>query len=357
MTPLTSMALRRSRRRPPILVAALLVVSGLSVPGSAAAQSVAVVERPVEDLKAVFGTVQSVDQLTARARISGTVEGITVDEGDTVRRGEVLGTVTDETLAQRLAALDAQVRALESQRQQAETDYERARQLRQSGTVPQAALDDAQTQVNVVTAQLAAARAEREATREMMNQGAILAPVNGRVLEVHTADGAVMMPGEPLATIAEETYVLRLYLPERHARFIEEGDPVLVGEALMEADADGLRQGTVRQVYPRMDQGRVVADVSVPDGLGDFFVGERVRVWVTAGTRPAIVVPRAYVFDRFGVDFVRLEDGREVVVRTGRPVPEGAVEVGFDDPIEILSGLRAGDVIVPPDAAGPGAGS
>lgn len=345
----------RRRRR---LILPVLLSTLLALPGAASAQGetrdargpIEVVERPIEDLKAVFGTVQSVDQLMARARIAGTVDGIAIDEGDRVERGQVLGTVADETLVQQLAALDARVRALESQLQQAETDYDRARQLRQSGTIPQANLDDAQTQVNVVTAQLAAARAEREATQEMLNQGAILAPVNGRVLEVHTADGAVMMPGEPLATIAEETYVLRLYLPERHARFIAEGDPVLVGEALMETDADGLREGTVRQVYPRMDQGRVVADVTVPGGLGDFFVGERVRVWVTAGTRPAIVIPRNYVFERFGVDFVRLEDGREIVVRTGRPVPDGAAEVGFDDPIEILSGLRPGDVVVPPAA-------
>jgi RND family efflux transporter MFP subunit len=330
-------------------VALALMLLG-AAPAMAQPGPITIAPVAVDDLKAVFGTVESLDQLMARARISGTVEGIMIDEGDRVERGQMIGTVVDARLDQQLAALDARVRALESQLAQAETDYQRARQLRQSGTIPQAALDDAQTQVNVVTAQLAAARAEREALREQRDQGAVLAPVNGRVLEVQTADGEVMMAGEALATIAEETFVLRLYLPERHARFIREGDPVLVGDSLMQAEADGLREGTIRQVYPRLDQGRVVADATVPGGLGDFFVGERVRVWVSAGTRQAVVIPRGYVFQRFGVDFVRLEDGRDVVVRTGREVPDSAVDT-VEDGIEILSGLRPGDVIVPPPAA------
>jgi len=327
-------------------LAIVAAVLGLAVSGAGpvAAQSFDVALTPVEDLKAVFATVESVDTVTARARIGGTIDGITIDEGDTVAAGALLGTVRDESLVQTLAALDARVAALESQLDQARTDLERAERLRATGTVPQASLDDARTAVNVVTSQLAAARAEREATAERIGQGEIRAPEAGRVLDVQAVDGTVLLPGEPLATLAAERYVLRLYLPERHARFIAEGDPVLVGSGPMEPEeTEDLREGRIRQVYPRLDRGRVVADADVA-GLGDFFVGERIRVHVAAGTREAVVIPRAYVFSRFGLDYVRLEDGREVVVRTGLPVSVDGIEA----PIEILSGLRAGDVIVPP---------
>ena len=44
------------------------------------------------------------------------------------------------------------------------------------------------------------------------------------------------------------------------------------------------RFGTIKLVYPQIEDGRVVAD-AVVDGLGDYFVSERIRVWVSAGER------------------------------------------------------------------------
>lgn len=311
---------------------------------SALAQPHEVSVREVDDLKAVFGTVESVETVTARARLTGVVEGLAVDEGSWVEKGQVLGSVRDEKLPLQLAALEAQVAALEAQQRQATTDLDRARRLRESGTIPQARLDDAQTAVNVITAQLAAMKAEREVVSEMLDEAAVIAPAAGRVLQVHVIDGAVVMNGEPIAEIAADQYVLRLYLPERHARFMDAGDRVLVGGAGLGGDAQDLRDGTVRQVYPEMDRGRVVADVTVA-GLGDFFVGERTKVYVSAGRRSAIIVPERYVYQRFNLDYVMLQDGREVVVRAGLPRPDG-------DGIEILSGLRPGDIIVPPAGGG-----
>ena len=178
----------------------------------------------------------------------------------------------------------------------------------------------------------------------------MLAPANGRVLQVKVIDGAVVVPGETVASIATETYVLRLHLPERHARFMHEGDPVLVGSrglapASPQATDAALKRGTVRQVYPELSGGQVVADATV-SGLGDFFVGERVRVYVATGTRQAIVVPPDWIVRRFGTDFLRLADGTETPVQIGGPIP--ALD-GQPGGIEVLSGLKPDDVIVRPE--------
>ncbi len=58
------------------------------------------------------------------------------------------------------------------------------------------------------------------------------------------------------------------------------GDAVLIGARGPATDDRGtLRQGRVRLVYPEIQGGRVIADVEV-EGLGDYFVGERTRVYV-----------------------------------------------------------------------------
>jgi hypothetical protein len=158
-------------------------------------------------------------------------------------------------------------------------------------------------------------------------------------------EGSVVMPGESIATIAANEYLLRLEVPERHARFIKTGDLVHLGGRGLGTSEDALVEGHITQVYPELTNGRVVADAEVP-GLGSYFVGERVLVWISAGKRQAMIVPRRFVFKRFGLDYVRLSgsDGAisDAVVQTGRT--GGAVQ----DAIEILAGLSIGDTLVQP---------
>ena len=328
-------------------IATAILAVGLIVGGAAAAAagaSFTVAETTVEDQKAVFATVESVDVIAARARIGGTVGELAVDEGARVENGQVIARVHDAKLRIRLAGVSARIESLKSQRKLAAIGLERVDALRRSGTVSQARLDAARTDLEVVDRNLAAMQAERGLVVQQQAEGAVKAPAAGRVLAVHVTAGSVVLAGETIATIAAETYVLRLQLPERHARFIGVGDAVLVGGrglAEQAAAAGEWRPGRIRQVYPRLRQGRVVADVEV-DGLGDFFVGERVRVSVATGERPAYVVPRRFLFRRHGLTFVRLEDGGEAVVQPGEARAGG---------IEILSGVRPGDVLLEPETA------
>ena len=116
----------------------------------------------------------------------------------------------------------------------------------------------------------------------------------------------------------------------------------MVGARGLAVDDKGLREGRVRQVYPELDRGRVVADVTA-EGLGDYFVGERTRVYVATGKRPAIVVPADYLVVRSGVTYARIAGLGDTVVQPGLPVQGG---------IEVLSGLRPGDVLVKPAEGG-----
>ncbi len=307
-----------------------------------AAEHITVTRTIVEDLKAVFTTVESVHQVPARSRSGGTLEHLAVAEGDKVSTGQVLARVRDAKLPLQLAALDARLKSSEAQLRQTRQELDRARQLRQTGSGSQQRMDDAQTAADVADAQLAALRAERDLVAEQMHEGDVLAPSDGRILKVLAVDGTVVMPGEAVATIATENYVLRLRLPERHARFLKKGDTVLVGArglGIPDESSAALRKGTIGRVYPELVGGEVVADAEVPD-LGDFFVGERVRVMVATGARETIIVPDDFVFRRFGLSYVRRETGGDTVIQTG---PSHG---GTD--IEILSGLRAGDVLVRP---------
>lgn len=299
----------------------------------------------VADQKAVFATVESPNAVPARARIGGTVASLAVRQGDPVSQGQVIAVVGDDKLLLQIGSLDAQINGLQSQLAQAQTDLTRAETLFRQGVGPRTTMDQARTAVDVATSVLRARTAERAVALQNLQEGQVLAPVAGRVLTVPITKGTVVLNGDTIATIGELPFMLRLRIPERHAVSLKVGETIRLDPQQLGV-AQGT-SGTISLIYPQIEEGRVVADAQVAD-LAGYFVGDRVRVWIDAGTRPSYVVPAGFVATRFGIDYVRLRqpggDAVEVPVQRGleRPSPE------LPDGLELLSGVTAGDVLVHP---------
>ncbi|PWE18497.1 efflux RND transporter periplasmic adaptor subunit [Marinicauda salina] len=330
-----------------MLAAALaLLAASVAQPAAADGETFDVARTRIADEKAVFATVESLDVVPARARLSGTIGELRIDEGDRVESGEVIAVVVSEQISPQIASLNSRVAALEAQLEQARADLARDQRLFDRGIVSEARIETARTQVQVLENQVASAREERAVVVQRAREGDVLAPASGVVLEAPLTSGSVVQPGEVVARVASEQYVLRLRLPERHARFIAEGDEIRVDAAALAGDVGD--RGVIRQVYPEIRDGRVIADARV-EGLGDYFVGERVRVFVATDERDAILVPEPFLSTRYGLDYALLsqDDGtvREVVVQRGparRETDDGTPL------IEILSGLEPGDRLVAP---------
>lgn len=332
------------RRRGVLALLGLAVMTQVAAGELSAAEvPVTVTERP--DLKAVFAQVQSRDVIPARARIGGTVTALSVEEGSAVRAGDVIAIVVDDKLALQLGAVDAKIKAVEAELGNARVELERGNKLLQGGVIPKTRIDLLQTQFDVLTNQLNAAKADRAVLQQQQAEGEVLAPAPGRVLSVPVTKGSVIMPGEPIARIAGGGYFLRLSLPERHAAHIKTGDEVIVGGRGMTdlASDKPLATGKVVKVYPEIESGNVLADAEVAE-LGDFFVGERTRVWIPVAMRRVVSVPANAVTTRAGVDYVTLARGNVAV-----PVILGArFEDNGTPAVEILSGLAEGDSVVTP---------
>ena len=287
---------------------------------------------PVTEWKSVYGRIEARDRVPARARLGGTLVDLTITEGDTVTAGQVLGTVVDEKLALQLRAVEAQTASLTAQLDNGLSELARGEDLLARGVTTVQRLDALRTQVDVLEGQLAAIAAQRQVIEQQAAEGAVLAPAAGRVLDVPVSKGAVVMPGEAIATIGGGGFFLRLAVPERHATALKEGDEIRI-EA-----PEGQTTGTLVRLYPLIENGRVVADVDVTN-LSDRFVDARVLVSLPVGERQALLVPEAAVIARQGLDFVETSLGLRSVVPGQRHVISGQAMV------EILSGLQAGDVL------------
>jgi RND family efflux transporter MFP subunit len=306
---------------------------------AARAETLTVQATDIVDQKAVFATVESPNVVPARARIGGTVIALSVRDGDAVQVGQTIATIVDDKIALQIRSLDAQIVGLQAQVAQAQTDLARAETLYRQGSGPKVTMDQARTALDVAQSSLKARIAEREVTQQSMAEGAVHAPVAGRILQVPVTQGSVALPGDSIAMIAEQGFKLRLRIPERYAAGLREGDTIRADAGQLGVDKP--LTGRITLVYPQIEEGRVVADAAVP-GLGDYFVGERLRVWIAAGHREGIILPPRFIITRFGLDNVRLQRGsvvEEVPVQRGTVTAEG---------IEILSGVMPGDVLVAP---------
>ena len=258
----------------------------------------------------------------------------------------MLALVGDDKLQIQIRSLDAQIAGLQAQLAQGQADLTRAETLARTGAVSRQQLDQARTTVDVANSALAARTAERGVVVQQVSEGAVLAPRAGRILQVPVTKGSVVLPGDAIASVAEADYVLRLSLPERHAAFVHLNDKVRLDGADLGRDRAGVRhRGAGVSADPgRPRHGRCVRARRrsllrrpAHPGLG---AGRR--------TDKLSSSPARLIHTRFGLSYVDRRDAggsdSEIPVQRGRDTPTP----DMPDGVEILSGLRSGDVLVAP---------
>ena len=315
----------------------VIAVLAASLPLALLAEDLLLAPVSVTEWKAVYGRIEARSRIPARARLGGTLVSLNAIEGDVVTAGQVVAQVVDAKINYQLAAVDAQLQALASQLDNAQVELTRGEDLLARGVTTAQRLDALRTQVDVLTGQIAAVSADRKVVEQQALEGAVLAPIAGRILSVPVAAGAVVLPGEAVVTIGGGGIFLRIAVPERHAAFLQEGATIEI------ETATGPSQGTLARIYPLIENGRVIADVEVPD-LPESFIDARVLVRVPVDTRTALMVPETAVITRTGLDFVEVAGPEGPVLRTvvlgQHETLDGAAM------IEVLSGLVFGDRVV-----------
>ena len=323
------------------LVLAVLLAGGLSGCGgtkapdapakAAAGPRLTVAMQDTTDWQAVAADVTTRDQAQVIARIPGLLSSLQVRAGDPVRKGQVIGRITDSQLGYQAGAYGAQAAAAGAQAEAARADLQRVLYLYQNGVYAKARLDQAQAAARVAGAQVRAAEAQKSAVNAVAGQGMVVAPSAGTVLHADVPAGSPVTPGMVIAVVTSGPVVLRLDMPEGLAARVMPGAKVAV---------DGVAgEGTVTRVYPAVQAGQVSADVTMP-GLDSRLIGRRMAARVAAGSRRVILVPRSFVTTRFGLDSVTMiaRDGSALQV----PVQTAPADGGR---VEILSGVNPGDVL------------
>ena len=385
-----SASLRRWIKRS-LLIALVLAVAGFLLRDL-------ILGKPVEAYQAVrsdlvqsvvaSGRIMTPQRVAVGAVITGRVERIPVQEGQSVRRGDILVVLDDRderaAVVQARAAVaqaEAKVRQLrelglpaaeqslvqaQANLTQARRQYDRAADLKARGFVSQAALDDAQRNLDVAGSQLRAAglqvqsnsaagsefavaqtalaqaRASLGVAQAKLDDTVIRAPVDGILIARAVEPGNVVQPGKELMALAPagETQVV-VQIDEKNLAQMRVGQ-----KALGSADAFPRERFAAELVYinPGIDalRGAVEVKLRVPDPpeyfRQDMTVSVDIEVARSAGT---VVVPAEVVREANSAQpWVLAVDGGRATRR--------AVKLGLkgDGRMEVLEGVAPGDHLI-----------
>ncbi|WP_462321621.1 efflux RND transporter periplasmic adaptor subunit [Halochromatium sp.] len=281
----------------------------------------------------VHAEVQPVERPEARARIAGLLRELVVDEGDAVEDGQVIARVEPPKLESRIAAARAERTRAEASERQTQRALARAEELHVEDVMSQADLDDAREAAVSATNAVEAAAAEIDTLLARQERGEVLAPATGWVIEVLPTTGSAMQAGGLIARIAAAPALIRVAVPERHLGRLQQATSLTLETTL------GPQQAELVKLYPDVRQGRVEADLRLPEGQPALPVGRRVPVRLTLDQVERLVVPERLISERHGLTFVyRAEAGCTLVQLGARR----------GDRMIVLSGLRAGDRLIAP---------
>ncbi len=308
---------------------------------------VSVHQGEIREIVRVPALIEARNAPLLHGKVSAEVVDIRVDEGDTVRKGQLLARLDDEGFRLDRKAVLADIARLEATLANQQLTLKRDQRLFTKGLVPDTRLDASRTAVKQTRAALAHARALLEKADYQLSHTRILSPIDGVVQQRLVSVGDYLNPMSPaskaLFRIVDTHHLrARLYFPDTLAERLKPGLPVILD--------DGRRRLETRldKVLPVLeDASRALVALADFDNTADWPPGLHLNADVALTVhRHALLVPDAVLVQRpAGIVAYRLrEDDRVEAV----PVVTG---IRRDGQVEILSGLAAGDQVVLDGAA------
>ena len=374
------------RRRWPWIVAAILGVLVLI-----AAAGMVLGERPVEVETATAiapgaggsnsvldatGYVVARRMATVSAKVPGKVREVRIEEGQTVRVGEIIATLDpidaehERALAQsQLQAARSQAGSLQAQLREAEANASRLAPLLRQQLVSKAQHDQAIAQRDSLRAQLDTARRNAEVAERGLRIAAqgvdntvVRAPFDGVVIAKAAQPGEIVSPMAAgggftrtgIGTIVDmDSLEVEVDVGESYIGRVRPGMPV---EATLNAYPDWKIPAEVIAIIPTADRAKATVKVRIKLNQKDPRIVPDMGVKVSfldeakpgdTGKRAGVRIPAAAVVEREGKQVVFVVGEKDVVTMT--PVTVGE-EMGESD-VQVMSGLDSGATVVvsPPD--------
>jgi HlyD family secretion protein len=292
------------------------------------------------------GTVQSKVPVAVSTKITGILEKLYADQGDLVKKGQLLAEIDSAELRARAAAAQAAKNRAQRELIRAEADvgkaranlglaqsnYQRDLEVFKPGYISKAAFDTSKAQLKVAESEVNASQAtvtslqaavkqaesETQAAQALHNYTRILAPMSGLITSRKAEVGATVSPGTPIYQLVNlNTVWVAAWIDISQMSQIQENQ-----EATIRLRSGRQFPGRVERINAEADAvtREMEVDVKFDQIPAPLIIGEEAEVVINTGSMKAPCAPLTAMTERGGQSGVLLvEQGRLVF----RPVMSG----------------------------------
>ncbi len=280
--------------------------------------------KPVTNQIELLGTIEAVNRVELAAQISGNITKLPVVLGSTVKKGDLIATIS-------AGNINAKLSQSKSQLEQAQRNLAREEKLLRKKAATREKVRSMQETVDI------AAAAYREA-QTFESYTSIRTPISGKVTRKHVNVGDLATPGKPLVNIEDSSRLQVITdIPERFISKVRHGDHLAI-----EVPSAGIHlTGVVAEVAPTANPTTRTAPVKLDiPARPELYGGQFVRVALTTDQVKTLTIPQKALLPIGQIERVFVaKDGKAQLrlVRSGKT---------YDDSVEILSGLDAGAHVI-----------
>lgn len=270
----------------------------------------------------IFGSlVHSSDEAIVSAQVGGSISHVYVSEGDIVKRGQTLASISVPEIAAQYAQADAQLKIAQEQEKRARRNWDDYK-------------PEEREQFKLYTQQAGAARSEAGAFLAKTN---VIAPFDGIVSKKFIQDGTTVMPGTQIIYIVGDT---------QHKEVIVDvpvtvGEAIVIGDSIMVTNDVHDAQATVTALSPvsdRMSRKMTVRATLASDA--PFILGEFVDLMIIdPDEMHGINVPKEAIVKQYNDTFVFVVIDDIAHIKNVQIVGDSGDDV-------IVDGISEGDVII-----------
>ena len=303
-----------------------------------------VARRPVVNDLVVRGTITAApnEDVKVSALVAGRVNAVSIAEGDTVTRGQVIAELDRQPLVDQRRQAVAAVEQSRAQLENARLNLQRNQQLFERGIAAGKEVEDGRAQLAASQAALEQAQAALNIADRNIDRAVVRSPIAGQVVKRMVSVGEQVdgTSAQPIAQIANTDRVeLAANVPSEYLPRVKVGQV-----ATLSTDAAGPRAftGAVLAIAPAVDATTNAGLVRIRfvNAGRALKIGMFVEAHVTLDQHEALVVPPAAL--------VRTADAAYVYVVSGDLAQRSEVKTGIEKPdaVEILSGVADGQAIL-----------
>jgi membrane fusion protein (multidrug efflux system) len=272
------------------------------------------------------------------ADTQGKVLNVMVERGQRVKMGTPV--VQLDVRSSALAAREAQANlaGARAQRELAEQECARTKQLFDKGAITRSEYDRQTTQCTSALEQVSAAEARTQMMMKTVADGIVRAPFEGVVAQKSVSPGEFVSPGRPLFTLVDDDPLkIELSVPESVVSEVREGQEV---ELVAVAAPDKRHKAKITRIGAEIGRSRaLIVEATIEPG-STLVPGMFAEAHVTVGSVQRPVVPRDAVVRQGKVWHAYAVVKGEIVDHIVQVAPAAS-----PDKVAIVQGLDKGDKV------------